>query len=59
MLFEKGDYAACAADCDEAVEKGRELRVDYKLIGKAMTRKGNALKKQGNLEVRRCRLTSG
>ena len=32
------------------MEKGRELRVDYKIIGKAMTRKGNALCKLDNLE---------
>jgi hypothetical protein len=27
------------------VDKGRELRADFKLIGKALTRKGNALVK--------------
>lgn len=32
-------YDECIADCDSAVEKGRELRADYKLIGRAMTRK--------------------
>ena len=30
--FEKGDYGACVADCDKAVERGRELRADYKLV---------------------------
>jgi stress-induced-phosphoprotein 1 len=33
------------ADCDTAVERGRELRADYKLIAKAMTRKASALVK--------------
>lgn len=33
-----------------AVERGRELRADYKLIARALTRKGNALAKQGRLE---------
>jgi hypothetical protein len=33
-----------------AVERGRELRADYKLIGRALTRKGNALVKKGDLE---------
>ena len=33
-----------------AVERGRELRADYKLIARALTRKGNALVKQGKLE---------
>jgi hypothetical protein len=32
------------------VERGRELRADYKLIARALTRKGNALAKQGRLE---------
>lgn len=50
MHFEKGDYEQCIADCDEAVQRGRELRADYKLVARAMTRKGNALVKQGKLE---------
>ena len=49
--FEKQDYEECIKNCDDAVEKGRELRVDYKLVARAMTRKGNALVKQGNLEA--------
>lgn len=49
--FEKQDYDACIKNCDDAVEKGRELRVDYKLVARAMTRKGNALMKQGKLEL--------
>lgn len=32
------------------MERGREVRADYKLIARAMTRKGNALVKQGKLE---------
>ena len=48
--LEKGDYDACIVDCDSAVEIGRSLRTDYTIIAKAMTRKGNALVKQGKLE---------
>eukprot|EP00887_Chlorella_sp_A99_P005251 scaffold1.g5251.t1 len=48
--FEMGDYDACVADCDAAVERGRELRADYKLVARALTRKGNALVKQDLLE---------
>ena len=48
--FEMGDYEACIKDCDKAVERGRELRLDYKLIGKALARKGNALVKLDRLE---------
>ncbi len=32
------------------MERGRELRADYKLIARALTRKGNALVKMGQLE---------
>jgi len=48
--FEKGDYDACIECCDDAIEKGRELRVDYKMVARAMTRKGNALVKKDMLE---------
>ena len=50
VQFEKGDYEACIADCDQAVETGRSLRADYKLVAKAMTRKGNALVRLKKLE---------
>ena len=52
------EYEECIKDCDEAVARGRELRSDYALIGRAMQRKGNALVKLGRLqEVRRdCQL---
>ena len=33
-----------------AVERGRELRADYKLVARALTRKANALVKLGRLE---------
>lgn len=32
------------------MEKGREARADYKIIGRALARKGNALAKLGRLE---------
>lgn len=48
--FEMGNLEQCIKDCDAAVERGRELRLDYKLIGKALTRKGNALVKLDKLE---------
>lgn len=41
----QGKFEECIADCDAAVEKGRELRTDFKLIGRALSRKGNALVK--------------
>lgn len=50
VYFETGDLEKCIEDCDSAVEKARALRADYKLIGKALTRKGNALVKKDDLE---------
>lgn len=38
-------YEECIKDCDKAVERGRELRSDYKMVARALTRKGSALVK--------------
>lgn len=38
-------YDECIEDCDKAVERGRELRSDYKMVARALTRKGTALTK--------------
>jgi len=35
--------------CDKAIDVGRENRADFKLIAKAFARKGNALRRSGNL----------
>ncbi|CAN8245262.1 unnamed protein product [Cochlearia groenlandica] len=43
--LEMGKYDECIKDCDKAVERGRELRSDYKMVAKALTRKGTALGK--------------
>ena len=32
--FEKGDQENCRKDCQQAVDVGREIRADYKLIAK-------------------------
>ncbi|KAL8552669.1 hypothetical protein ACS0TY_001383 [Phlomoides rotata] len=40
-----GKYEDCIKDCEKAVERGRELRTDYTMIAKALTRKGSALVK--------------
>jgi len=50
VKFEMGKYEECIKDCEEAIERGRELRADYKLIARAMTRIGNSLVKLGKLE---------
>lgn len=38
-------YEDCIKDCEKAVERGRELRSDFKMIARALTRKGTALVK--------------
>mmetsp|Transcript_7514 Transcript_7514/g.22217 ORF Transcript_7514/g.22217 Transcript_7514/m.22217 type:complete len:589 (+) Transcript_7514:146-1912(+) len=47
--FEMADYDATIKDCEAAVERGRELRADFKMVARALTRKGNALVKKGDL----------
>jgi stress-induced-phosphoprotein 1 len=47
--FEKGDYNDCIESCEKAVELGREQRVDYKLIGKALSREASAYQKLNDL----------
>ncbi|CAM0945041.1 unnamed protein product [Alopecurus aequalis] len=45
VYIEMGKYDECIKDCDKAVERGRELRADYKMVARALTRKGTALAK--------------
>ncbi|GAA0157068.1 hypothetical protein LIER_14412 [Lithospermum erythrorhizon] len=45
VYLEMGKYEECIKDCDKAVERGRELRSDYKMVARALTRKGTALAK--------------
>ncbi|CAA2964461.1 hsp70-Hsp90 organizing 3-like [Olea europaea subsp. europaea] len=45
VYLEMGKYEDCIKDCDIAVERGRELRSDFKMMARALTRKGSALVK--------------
>ncbi|KAH7863951.1 hypothetical protein Vadar_023927 [Vaccinium darrowii] len=45
VYLEMGKYEECIQDCDKAVERGRELRSDFKMVARALTRKGTALVK--------------
>jgi stress-induced-phosphoprotein 1 len=47
--FEKGDYPGCIESCQQAVEYGREILADFKIIAKAFARIGTAYEKQGDL----------
>jgi len=45
VYLEMGKYDESIADCQKAVELGRQLRTDYKHIGKALQRLGNTYMK--------------
>lgn len=47
--YEKGDYDTAIATCQLAIDEGREVRVDYKVIAKLFARLGNCYLKKGEL----------
>jgi len=47
--FEKGDYSGSIAACEEAIEEGRKVLADFKLIAKAYGRIGSSYEKMGDL----------
>jgi stress-induced-phosphoprotein 1 len=49
VFLEMGKYEDCIKDCEKAVERGRELRADYKMVARALTRKGTALVKMAKV----------
>merc|ERR1712070_253539 len=48
--FEKKDFDACIADCEEAIKVGREHTADFKVISRAFSRIGNAYAKKASAE---------
>ncbi|KAG7213876.1 hypothetical protein KM043_003084 [Ampulex compressa] len=48
VYFEQKEYHKCIAQCEKAIDIGRENRADFKLIAKAFTRIGHAYKKMEN-----------
>ncbi|KAL0581225.1 Hsp90 cochaperone [Marasmius crinis-equi] len=47
--FEQGDYDKAIEVCQKAVDEGRDIRADYKLIAKAYGRTGSAYQKKNDL----------
>jgi stress-induced-phosphoprotein 1 len=50
VLFEMENFEDCIETCKQAVDKGRDLRADYKLIGRALGRIGSAYVKLDDLD---------
>ncbi|CAX41533.1 heat shock protein, putative [Candida dubliniensis CD36] len=47
--YEKGDYDAAITTCEKAIDEGRDMRADYKLIAKSFARLGNIYLKKDEL----------
>ncbi|XXH06174.1 Copper Transporter integral membrane protein that functions in high affinity copper transport [Hypoxylon texense] len=49
--YEKGDYQACIDACTKAIDEGRQIYADFKMIAKSYARIGTAYEKLGDLAL--------
>lgn len=49
--YEKGDYQEAIKACEKAVEEGREIYADFKMIAKSYARIGTSYEKLGDLAL--------
>lgn len=49
--FEKGDFDETIKTCEKAIDEGREIRADFKLIAKAYGRIGTAYQRKGDISA--------
>ena len=50
VKFEQKAYDECIETCKKAIEVGRTVRADYKIVAKSYARIGNAYKAQGKVD---------
>ena len=49
VYFAMNDFSKCIEVCDEAIQKSKEVHSDLSKLARAMSRKGMALEKQGDI----------